>query len=152
MFHATHGNKAGTGGDITVANVGTGRAAMMKQTTLDGLKANFIPRVLLTGPDKITTAEQLLTTLTPATQANAVPASIRSLEPIADANVSGNAWYLFADPAVAPNFVYAYLDGFEGPRLTSEEMFTVQGMRVKLEHDFGVAGVDYRGGYRNAGA
>jgi len=39
-----------------------------------------------------------------------------------------------------------------GSRLTSEEMFTVQGMRVKLEHDFGVSGIDCRGGYRNAGA
>lgn len=152
MFHSNHGNLAGSGAAISVASIGVGRAAMMKQTTLDGIKANFTPVLLLTGPDKITEAEQLVTTITPAQQSNAVPESIRRLQPIGDANIPGNAWYLFADPQVAPNFSYGYLDGFEGPRLTSEEGFDVQGLKVKLEHDFGVAGIDYRGGYRNPGA
>jgi hypothetical protein len=48
--------------------------------------------------------------------------------------------------------LYGYLEGYEGPRMTSQEHFGVQGLSVKLEHDFGVAGVDFRGGYRNAGA
>jgi hypothetical protein len=125
---------------------------MMKQTTLDGLKANFQPVTLLCGPDTITSAEQLVTTLTPAQQSQAVPESIRRLQPVADANIDGLGWYLFADPMVAPNFVYGYLEGFEGPRLTSEEGFDVQGVKVKLEHDFGVGAIDYRGGYRNVGA
>lgn len=146
MFHSDHGNK-GSAGAINVTNIGLGRAAMMKQTTLDGIKANFQPVLLLTGPDKITEAEQLVTTITPAQQSNAIPESIRRLQPVGDANISGNAWYLFADPQVAPNFVYGYLEGFEGPRLTTDSDFDVQGMKVKLEHDFGVAGVDYRGGY-----
>lgn len=125
---------------------------MMKQTTLDGIVANFQPRIMLMGPDKQTEAEQFWAPISAAVQANAIPASFRSLEPVADANITGNAWYLFADPAVAPNFVYAYLEGFEGPRLSSMETFDVQGLKVKLEHDFGVAGIDFRGGYRNAGA
>lgn len=152
VFAAGHSNLAGSGTVIDVANVGIGRAAMMKQTTLDGIKANFVPVTLLTGPDKQTQAEQLLTTITPAVSANAVPESLRRLSPVADANISGNAWYLFADPAIAPCFVYGYLEGFEGPRLTSEAEFSVQGLSTKLEHDFGVSAIDYRGGYRNPGA
>ncbi len=152
VFHANHGNLAGSGSAISVASVGAGRAAMMKQTTLDGIKANFTPMTLLTGPDKSVEAEQLLTSITPATNANAVPDSIRRMSTVSDANISGNAWFLFADPAIAPTWLYAYLEGYQGPRLSSEERFGVQGLGVKLEHDFGVAAIDYRGAYRNAGA
>lgn len=152
VFHSTHGNLAGAGSAITVAAVGAGRAAMSKQTTLDGIKANFQPATLLTGPDKQTEAEQLLTSITPAQTSNAVPESLRRLAPVSDANITGNAWYLFADPSIAPTWVYAYLEGFTGPRLSSQDEFGVQGMSVKLEHDFGVAAIDYRGAYRNPGA
>jgi hypothetical protein len=152
VFHSDHGNLAGSGTVIDVTNIGLARAAMRKQKTLDGMLANFQPKILLTGPDKETQAEQLLTSITPATNATAVPESMRKLMPVADGNLSGNAWYLFADPAVAPCFHYGYLEGYEGPRMTSEEEFGVQGLKVKLEHDFGVAGTDFRGAYRNAGA
>ncbi|TIN36840.1 MAG: hypothetical protein E5Y10_22190 [Mesorhizobium sp.] len=152
VFHADHGNLTGSGTAISVASVGVGRASMMKQTTLDGIKANFAPATLLVGPDTLTVAEQLMTTLTPAQQSNAVPESIRRIVPIGDANITGNAWYLFSDPMTAPCFAYGYLDGFEGPRLSSENVFDVQGMKVKLEHDFGFGAIDFRGGYRNAGA
>lgn len=152
VFHTDHGNLTGSGTAISVTSVGVGRAAMMKQTTLDGIKANFAPATLLVGPDRLTLAEQLMTTLTPAQQSDAVPESIRRIIPVGDANIPGNAWYLFSDPATAPCFAYGYLDGFEGPRLSSENVFDVQGMKVKLEHDFGFGAIDYRGGYRNAGA
>lgn len=152
MFHAQHGNLADSGAAISVQSVGDGRAAMAMQTTLDGIKANFQPSILLCSPTSITTAEQLLTQLTPPRQEDAVPQSLRSLTPVSDANLTGNAWYLFAEPMVAANFAYGFLEGFEGPRLTSEDIFDVQGMRVKLEHDFGVTGIDFRGAFRNPGA
>jgi hypothetical protein len=151
VFHSDHGNLASSGGAITIATVGAGRAAMMKQTTLDGIKANFTPVTLLSGPDTATAAEQLVTSIVPAQQSNAVPESIRRLTPVADANISGNAWYLFADPMIAPTWVYGYLDGYDGPRLSSQDEFGVQGLSVKLEHDFGVAAIDFRGAYRNPG-
>jgi hypothetical protein len=152
VFHADHGNFTDTGTAISVTSVGVGRALMMKQTTLDGLKANFTPVTLLVGPDKLTIAEQLLTQITPAQTSNAVPESIRRLSVQGDANIAGNEWFLFASPQAAPTFQYGYLSGFEGPRLSSEDVFDVQGMRVKLEHDFGVGAIDYRGAYRNDGA
>jgi hypothetical protein len=94
-----------------------------------------------------------LTAITPAQQSNAIPESLRQITPVSDANLgSCVGWYLFADPAVALCFTYVYLEGFEGPRLSSENVFHVQGMRVKLEHDFGFSAIDYRGGYRNDGA
>jgi HK97 family phage prohead protease len=153
LFHtASHGNLAGSGGAINVTTVGAGRAAMMKQTSLDGIKLNLAPAIILTGPDKQTEAEQLVTSITPAQSSNAVPEAFKKLTPVADANVSGNAWYLFADPNVAPAFMYGTLEGFEGPRLTTEAKFGTQGIGVQLEHDFGVAGVDFRPAYKNPGA
>lgn len=152
MFHASHGNLAGAGAAIAIDSVGSGRAAMMKQKTLDGITANFTPETLLCSPDKLVLAEQLLTAITPAQIGNVVPESLRRLKPVADANLAGNPWFLFANPGIAPNFVYGNLEGYEGPRLSSKERFSVQGMSVKLEHDFGVGGIDFRGGYRNPGA
>lgn len=152
MFHADHGNLAGAGAVPSVTTIGAGRAAMMKQKTLNGLVANFQPKVILAGPDHATGIDQILTTITPAQAANAVPNWVRSLTPAADANIAGNAWYLFADPAVAPCIHYGYLEGYEGPRLSTKEAWGTQGMRVKLELDFGVAGSDFRGAYKNPGA
>ncbi|MCT8970590.1 hypothetical protein [Microbaculum marinisediminis] len=152
VFHTGHGNLTGTGTAITVASIGIGRAMMAKQKSLDGIKLNLKPKTILCGPDSITSAEQLVATITPSAPGNAVPESMRNLMPASDASIPDYAWYLFADPEVAPVFVYSNLEGFEGPRLTAEDTFDVQGMKVKLEHDFGAGASDYRGAYRNAGA
>lgn len=152
VFHADHGNYTSTGTAIAIASLGVGRAALMKQTSLDGIKLNLAPATIMTGPDRLTEAEQLTTMITPATVGTAVPDWVRRLTPVGDANVTGNAWYLIADPAVAAAFVYGYLEGFQGPRLSTEEQFGVQGVAVKLEHDFGVEAIDYRPIYKNNGA
>jgi hypothetical protein len=98
VFHADH-NNLGDAATITVTSVGAGRAAMMKQETLDGIKANFVPVTLLCGPDTITTAEQLVTTITPAAQAQAIPESIRRLTPIGDATATSTASRARGSPA-----------------------------------------------------
>jgi len=154
VFHTAHGNldTGGSAAAVTVTSVGGGRAKMAKQKSIDGIKLNLKPKTILCGPDMITSAEQLVATITPSAPGNAVPESMRNLMPASDANIEDYAWYLFADPEVSPVFAYSYLDGFEGPRLTSEDTFDVQGMKVKLEHDFGAGAIDYRGAYRNAGA
>jgi HK97 family phage prohead protease len=152
VFHNDHGNNKGTGGGVPdITTVGVGRAAMMKQKSLDGILLNLAPASILTGPDNLGAAEQLVASISPALIANAQPEWVKRLTPAGDANITGNGWYLFADPSVAPCFVYGYLEGFEGPRLKSEEQFGTQGLAVSLEHDFGVDGIDYRGGYRNVG-
>lgn len=152
MFHSSHANETASGTAISVPSVGAGRAQMMKQESLDGRKLNLQPVTLLTGPDRLTDAEQLVATINPALIASAQPDWMKRLRPAGDANITGDHWYLFADPSVAPCFVYGTLQGFEGPRLSTDDPFTVQGVSVKLEHDFGVAGIDFRGGTHNEGA
>ncbi len=152
MFHTSHGNHVSSGTAINLTSVGLGRAAMMKKTSIDGLSLNISPVTILTGPDRIQDAEQLVAAINPALIANAQSDFIKRLGPAADNGISGNHWYLFADPASHPCFVYGNLEGFEAPRLSFNEPFTVQGLEAKAEHDFGVSGIDYRGGYHNAGA
>lgn len=152
MFHTDHGNETSSGTAINVAEVGKGRAQMMKQQSLDGRKLNLQPVTLLAGPDRLTEAEQLVATINPNLIASAQPDWMKRLRPAGDANITGDHWWLFADPSSAPCFVYGTLQGFEGPRLSTDDPFTIQGVSVKLEHDFGAAGIDFRGATHNEGA
>lgn len=152
VFHASHANLAGSGTAITVAAVAAGRAAMAKQKSLDGhpLLSNP-PALILTGPDKITEAEALVRTITPSTVAEVNVFSGR-LTPFDTAQVSGNNWYLFADPSVGSNYRWGYLEGYEAPRVRLDTPFGRQGMAMSVEHDFGAGAVDFRFGYKNTGA
>lgn len=153
LYHAaSHKNLAAAGGAISVATVGPGRAAMMKQESLDKQKLNIMPRYLLTSPDKFTEAEQFASTLiAPAQDAQANPFKGK-LIPVGDANLTGIAWHLYADPADLETLIYGYLQGAEGPRLSTREGFTTDGVELKVSIDFGFGAIDYRGAYKNPGA
>ena len=66
--------------------------------------------------------------------------------------LSGNAWWIFADPAVLPVLEYAYLSSAQGPQIASREGWDVLGMEFRVVLDFGCGAVDWRGAYRNPGA
>lgn len=146
-----HGNYVSSGSAISVDTIGAGRAAMMKQTSLDGIKLNVSPAYLVTGPDRITKAEAITTPIVARTASDVNVFGPR-LTPIADANISGNGWYLFAQPSQAATFVYGYLEGAAGPQVRTDEPFGVLGMAMQVVLDFAVGAIDYRGAYFNAGA
>ena len=156
VFNTTDQTKAGTAAAITVASLSAGRAAMMKRKGLgkkeeDQIGLEIGPAFLLVGPDKLTEAQQLVETITPESAASVNPFSGR-LRVVASNKIPGNAWYLFADPGMAPVFAYGFLSGQEGPRMRVDEPFGIQGVRYSVELDFGAGAVDFRGGYKNAGA
>jgi len=75
--------------------------------------------------------------------------------PITEPRLDGTSttgWYLFADPAIAPVVVYGYLEGQEGPYTETRNGFDVDGVEVKIRHDFGCGVIDFRGAYLNDGA
>lgn len=150
MFHATHANK-GTAGAPSVATLGLGRAAMAKQKGVGDEVLNLTPSIILSGPDIVTAVEQLLAPVN-STQASEVNPFSGKLTPVSDANITGNGWYLFAPPTDLPNFIYGYLGEAEAPTVTQSEPFSVDGVSLKVLHDWAIGQVDYRGGYRNAGA
>lgn len=158
LFHASHGNLAGAGTAITNAALGAGRASMRKQKGLpsksgatDGLELNIAPKYLVVGPDKETEAETILAAIAAAQASNANIFSGK-LEPVVSAQITGNQWFLFGDPAQFPALCAVRLDGYTSPRLRLDDKFGVQGLGVSLEHDFGVGALDWRPAYRNPGA
>jgi hypothetical protein len=151
VFSAAHNNLAATAGVISVLNVGNGRAALREMRSLSKLLLNVPPRIILTGPQQETFADQLVATISPL-QLSAVNPFSGKLQSVSDANITDDSWYLMADPARVPCFVYGFLNGSTGPRVRTFEPFGIQGVQVSLEHDFGCGAIDYRGGYRNPGA
>ncbi len=86
LFHTGHKNLAGTGAALDVGGLGKARAAMARQTGLDGKTILNIRPVFLVVPSTLElAAEQLIAqSLVPAKTGDVVPASIRSLAVIAE--------------------------------------------------------------------
>jgi hypothetical protein len=148
---ATRANKAASGGAISESTLDTAYAAMMAQTSLDGIKLNITPRYLLTGAAYRGAAIRYTTRVSPESGANVGLYS--DLTPISDANLTGNRWYLFADPASAPVYVYGYVNGQTAPMVRVQQYVPgTDGLAIEVIHDFAVGAVDHRGGYFNPGA
>ena len=152
VFNTTDKTKASANAAISVSSVALGRAAMRKQTSVGGdALLDVSAAIILVGPDKELEAQQLVAPIQAQQAGNVNPFS-GSLEVVTTARITGNAWYLLADPADVPCFIYGFLDGFEAPRVRIEEPFGMQGAAITVEHDFGCGAIDFRGGYKNAGA
>jgi hypothetical protein len=155
MFHANHGN-LGTPGAIAIASLNEGRAAMRKQKGLaakpvDAEPLNLKPAFIVVSPDKETEAQQFLATTLYPQQNTQVNPFAGSLEQITEARLTGNAWYLFADPATIDTIEYAYLEGEEGLYTEQRLGFDVDGLEIKGRLDFAAKAIDWRGMFKNAG-
>jgi len=157
LFHADHGNLAGSGAVISIASIGAGRARMRLQKGLDGEHfINAQPSYILVPTALETTAEQFVATNVMPNKASEVN-PFTSLQPIAEPRLdadSATAWYLVADPARSgvETFEFAYLQGEEGPVIETQDGFDVDGMKIKVRHSFGVKALDWRGVDKNPGA
>ena len=151
VFNTTDSTKAGSGAAISVTTLSAGRAALRKRKSVDGAELDITAAILMVGPDNETAAQQIVAPIQSA-QAGEVNPFSGTLRVVTTAKITGNSWYLFADPADAPNFVYGFLSGFDAPRMRMDEPFGQQGMALTVEHDFGVGAIDYRAGWKNPGA
>jgi hypothetical protein len=147
---ATRANKAAAGAAISETTLDAGYAGIMAQTSIDGIRLNIQPRYLLTGAAYRGAAIRFTTAILAEQGANVGLYS--DLMPIADANVTGNRWYLFADPAVAPVYVYGYVNGQTAPMIRVHQYVPgTDGLAVEVVHDFAVGAIDHRGGWFNPG-
>ncbi|MGC2774330.1 MAG: prohead protease/major capsid protein fusion protein, partial [Bradyrhizobium sp.] len=155
LFDAKH-NNIGAADGVNVTSLNVARVAMRKQASFPapGEKPepmNLTPALILSSPDKETEIQQFLaTTLYPQLDAQVNPFK-GSLEAIVEARLSGNAWYLFADPATIDTFEYAYLEGEEGLYTESRLGFHVDGIEIKGRLDFAAKAIDWRGMSMNPG-
>lgn len=151
LFHGDHGNLASAPSTIDGANVALAVAQLRAQKSLDGLALNLAPAYLVVGPAREVAARQLLAAIT-ATKASDVNVWSGFAELIVDAEITGNAWYLFANPGAAPTVVYGYVAGSEGPQVRTERDFDTQAVKVAAGLDFAAGAIDFRGAVKNAGA
>jgi hypothetical protein len=156
LFHADHGNLAATGHAIAETGLTLGKKAMRTQKSLAAKAAdreplNLVPRYIVVSPDKEIEAAKMLTAIL-ATQSTNVNVFAGSLEPIVEARLSGNGWYLVADPATIDTIEYAYLEGEEGVFTEQRIGFEVDGIEIKGRLDFAAKAIDHRGMYYDPGA
>ncbi|WP_420331832.1 prohead protease/major capsid protein fusion protein [Oceanicaulis alexandrii] len=153
LFHADHGNLAGTG--LTAPSedaLSAARLAMRLQKGLDGKSPiSVTPRFLLVHPNNETLAEKLLTTIQANTSSDVNPFGGK-LELLVEPRLPASSWYVFADPGQAPVLEYAYLSSAPGPQMASRDGWEVLGREFRVYLDFGAGATDHRGAYRNPGA
>lgn len=157
LFHANHGNLAASGAAISIAALNAARAAMRKQKGLakkaaDAEPLNLTPAFLVVSPDKETEAQQFLATTLYPNQNSQVNPFAGSMLQITEARLTGNTWYVFADPASIDTIEYAYLEGEEGLYTEQRLGFEVDGIEIKGRLDFAAKAIDWRGMYQNPGA
>jgi hypothetical protein len=148
---AARANKAGAGTALDLPNLAIGRAAVMRQKTLDGLPIAVGAQMrLLVGPNQELAARQL-TVSVQATQTSNANVYAGFVQPLVEPLIPANRWYLFSDPMAAPVYVYGYLNGAEGPQVTTGNVQGVDGVEVSVIFDFGVGAIDWRGAWFNPG-
>ncbi|MCA3350664.1 MAG: HK97 family phage prohead protease [Roseomonas sp.] len=149
---AARANKAAAGSALDINNLAAGRAAILRQRTLDGLPISVGNAMkLLVGPSLELPARQL-TVSVGATQISNANIYAGFVQPLVEPLIPNNRWYLFADPPTAPVYVYGYLNGAEGPQVTTGPVSGVDGVEVSVIFDFGVGAIDWRGAWFNPGA
>jgi len=154
VFHADHTNLAASGAVPSETTIGDAKKAIRLQKDLSGNPIDAEPKYIVIPAALESTVDKLLATLYPASPADAV-VSARNLTPIVDprfdAKGENKAWYLFADPSIAPVFEYAELEGFAGPQVETRQGFETLGIEVRVVWHVGAGAIDHRGAYKNAG-
>jgi ATP-dependent protease ClpP protease subunit len=157
LFSTDHANLAGSAAAPTVDSLEAGRVAMAKQKDLNGVEILDIRPNIWLGPlAKGGDARVVINSTYDPDTANKIGREnkVRNLvsEIIDTGRITGNEWYLFADPNVAPVIEVVFLDGQSEPQLAMEEAFDTGGVDYRVELPFGVGAVGFEGAYKNAGA
>lgn len=154
IFSSGNKNLVSSGGTVDETQLDKARMLLRKQTGLDGEPINIAGKYLVVNSDRETVAQKMLSAVQP-TATSGVNVFANSLqlivEPLLD-GVANNPWYMFADPMLVPTLEYAYLEGESGPYIETKYGFEVDGIQIKMRHDFGGGWVSHRGAVKNPGA
>ncbi len=157
LFHATHGNLAGSGAAPTVTLLDAAAVAMAQQKApgadaeyLDIKPAVAVVNTALRGTMRVLVDAQYdPDTANKLQRPNMVNGIVRDI--VDTPRIAAAPWYLFADPNVAPVVEVVFLNGQREPRLAQEESFRTGGLAWRVEFPFGVGAIDFRGAYKNPG-
>jgi hypothetical protein len=157
LIHTDHGNKIGTGAVPTVTSFEAMRILMAQQKDKDNNDyLNIRPSIGLfpmsiAGTARIVNGSQYDPDASNKLQRpNLVNGLLSNI--VDTPRLSGNGYYMFADPNVEPVLEVAFLDGVQTPYMESQMGFEVDGMQWKIRLDYGVGAIGYRGVVYNPGA
>lgn len=153
IYSSGNKNIISAGAGVTDAELAKMRKLMRQMKGLDGEPINVTGKFLVVNSERETEAQKTLTAVlaTATSDVNVFANSLQLIvEPLLD-DVANNPWYIFADPALVPTLEYAYLEGESGPYIETRNGFEVDGIQIKVRHDFGAGWVSHRGSVKNAG-
>lgn len=155
LFHASHGNLAGTGTAISINSLSAMRQAMRNQKGPKGRFLNLTPATLIVGPAKEQEANQFTSpNYLAATNGTINPEYNRSLSVTVEPRITDLSWFGSADPNTQPidTIETAELAGEEGLHTEQRQSFETDGIEVKARITFAAKAIDWRGMYKNPGA
>jgi ATP-dependent Clp endopeptidase proteolytic subunit ClpP len=142
------------GANLDETSLSAGRKAMRQLKGLEGEPISVSPKFLVVNSERETAAQKILAQVQPNATSGVNPFSNSMqliVEPLLD-GVANNPWYLFSDPKAVPCLEYCYLEGEAGPYTETKWGFEVDGVALKVRHDFGAGFVDFRGSGKCTGA
>jgi hypothetical protein len=152
-FTTGRGNKAASGAAIDVTTLSAARKSLRERKEADNVTPiKLTPRYLVVGPAYETIALQYTSSAYVPSQPSVVNPFSGALQVLVDQRITGNAWYLFADPAEATMITIAYLNGQRTPIIEERQGWDVLATEYRGIFDFGVAITDWRPGFLNPGA
>lgn len=152
LFHEDHANLASSGAAPNVTTLDAGRVAMARQTDTEGQVLNIRPRYFLVPMELEGVASSLMASQWDPAYTQQVPSHVKGMaEVISDGRLTGNAWYLASNPQATDTIEVAYLNGESQPTVEQRDGWYVDGVEFKVRMDAGVAVLDHRGLYKNAG-
>ncbi len=157
LFHASRGNLAATGSIVSVDSLDAARVAMASHKDISGQEfLDIRPSIWLGSIGQGGNARVVVNSQYDPDTANKLqrPNKVNGLVSniIDTPRIAGTAWYLFADPSVAPVIEVVFLDGQSEPILAMEENFTTAGINYRVELPFGVGAIGFEGAYKDGGA
>lgn len=152
VFASGRGNYATTGSALSETALSNARKSMRIVKGLDGKTIiDAKPKYLVVGPDLETAAEKLLASIY-ATTTDDVAAFAGKLSLVVEPRLTGNGWFLLADPARVASLQYGYLAAAQGVQIQRQEAWDTLGLKYRAWLDFGCGWLDWRGAYHATGA
>ncbi|MGH0004863.1 prohead protease/major capsid protein fusion protein [Pseudovibrio ascidiaceicola] len=131
------------------AAIAAARLRMRQQKGLDGKRPlNLRPTRLAIPAALEFDIEKLMGSVPSDDVTKNVPESIKRLIPVVEPRLdeaSDAPWFACADPNTIDTIHYAFLSGQEGARVDTKEGWDIDGMELKIAHDFGASAIDHRG-------
>jgi hypothetical protein len=134
--NTNHANDISSASPINVANLGALRKKMRDQTGIDGERIDLFPTSLIVGTGDETLAQQFTANLTPNAGGSVNPFASAFQNVIVEPRIAFNGWYFTASPSQGEVLEVARLAGSEGPMIETKSGWDIDGIEIKVRHQF----------------